>query len=80
MGPIIETEMWEPGTVLMNKINKNHTYLATMSYWPPLQDTEDDATVRQINIATSMPQSITNTTSNTMDMLNRMPKSNEISH
>jgi hypothetical protein len=32
--------MWQPGKVLINKIDTNHTYLKTTNYWDPLD--EDD--------------------------------------
>jgi hypothetical protein len=29
--------MWQPGRVLLNKINTNNTYLATTNFWAPLE-------------------------------------------
>ncbi len=42
MGPQEETEMWQPGIVLLNKINTNNTYLAIMNFWAPLEMVEDN--------------------------------------
>jgi hypothetical protein len=34
--------MWQPGKVLLNKINTNNTYLATTNFWAPLEMEEED--------------------------------------
>jgi hypothetical protein len=34
--------MWQPGKVLLNKINTNNAYLATTNFWAPLEMEEDD--------------------------------------
>jgi hypothetical protein len=36
MGSTIETETWQPGKVIPNKLNTNITYLAVANYWTPL--------------------------------------------
>jgi hypothetical protein len=41
-GPQEETEMWQPGKVLLNKICTNNTYLATTNFWAPLEIEEED--------------------------------------
>ena len=55
--------MQQPGTVILDIINMNHTYLATANYWAPLQETETDDNVEQINVRTTV-QSIAKTKSN----------------
>jgi hypothetical protein len=42
MGPQEETETWQPGKVLLNKISTNNTYLATTNFWAPLEMEEED--------------------------------------
>jgi hypothetical protein len=42
VGPQEETEMWQPGKVLLNKIRTNNTYLATTNFWAPLEMEEED--------------------------------------
>jgi hypothetical protein len=42
MGPQEETEMWQPGKVLLNKINTNNTHLATTNFSAPLEMEEED--------------------------------------
>ncbi len=37
-----ETETWQPGKVLLNKISTNNTYLATTNFWAPLEMEEED--------------------------------------
>jgi hypothetical protein len=51
MGSQIEAEMWQPGKVILNKIESNHTYLAATNYWTPLQsnDNETDDETREAN-------------------------------
>jgi hypothetical protein len=34
--------MWQPGKVLLNKINTNNTYLATTNFWATLGMEEED--------------------------------------
>jgi hypothetical protein len=42
VGPQEETEMWQPGKVLLNKISTNNTYLLTKNFWAPLEMEEED--------------------------------------
>ena len=44
MGSQVESEVWQPGKVTLDKITTNHTYLAATNYWTPLQsnDSEED--------------------------------------
>ncbi len=42
MGPQEETETWQPGKVLFNKISTNNTYLATTNFWASLEMEEED--------------------------------------
>jgi hypothetical protein len=35
-------EKWQPGKVLLNKINSNNTYLLTMNFWALLETEEED--------------------------------------
>jgi hypothetical protein len=42
----VDTEMWQPGTLIPNKIGTNHTYLAATNYWALLGNNkieEDDS-------------------------------------
>jgi hypothetical protein len=32
--------MWQPGTVIPNKIGTNQTYLAATNFWAPLNNNE----------------------------------------
>ena len=60
---MLESETWQPGKVISNKIKTNHTYLATTNYWAPLHETEEDDNIEEIKqIKTVQP--ITNTNSN----------------
>ena len=62
-GPI-ESETWQPGKVISNKIKTNHTYLATVNYWAPLHDEKEESEQpKQINIIETK-QSIANTKGN----------------
>jgi hypothetical protein len=49
--------------VISNKINTNHTYLATTNYWAPLHEAEEDANVKEIKQIKAV-QPIANTKSN----------------
>ncbi len=40
MGSQVETEMWQPGKVLLNK--KNTPHQNATNYWTPLQLDEDE--------------------------------------
>ena len=60
---MIETETWQPGKVKQNKINTSHTYLATMNYWAPLQETDNEEQVEEIDQITTI-QPTRNTKSN----------------
>jgi hypothetical protein len=42
VGPQEETETWQPGKVLLNKISTNNTYLATTIFLAPLEIDEED--------------------------------------
>jgi hypothetical protein len=59
---MLESETWQPGKVISNKINTTHTYLAT-NYWAPLHKAEEDDNVDKINQITAV-QPIANTKSN----------------
>ena len=59
----METETWQPGTVIpKNKIMTNHKHLTTTNYWAPLNDDADekDEDIEQINHITTT-QSIAHT-------------------
>jgi hypothetical protein len=47
----MESETWQPGKVILNKIKVNHAYLATTNYWAPLynEPEEDKQPSNQIN-------------------------------
>jgi hypothetical protein len=60
---MLESEMWQPGKVISNKISTTHTYLATTNCWAPLQEAEEDNNVEEINQITAV-QPIANTKSN----------------
>ena len=40
MGSQVESEVWQPGKVILDKITANHAYLAATNYWTPLQSNE----------------------------------------
>ncbi len=42
MGSPVETETWQPGQVILNKLNKNITYPDVTNYWTPLYEMEED--------------------------------------
>ncbi len=42
--------MWQPGKVMTNKINTNHTYLDATNYWAPLEDNNNKKQGKEINI------------------------------
>jgi hypothetical protein len=42
VGPQKETEMWQPGKVLLNKISTHNSNLATTNFWAPLEMKEED--------------------------------------
>ncbi len=63
MGPMLESETWQPRKVLLNKVNTIHTYLTTTNYWAPLYKAEEDNHIEDSNI-TKVVQSIANTNSN----------------
>jgi hypothetical protein len=58
-----EIETWQPGKVQSNKINTSHTYLATMNYWAPLHETEEDEYIDKTNTIKQV-QTTENTNSN----------------
>jgi hypothetical protein len=49
--------------VIPNKINTDHTYLATTNYWAPLHEAEEDNSTDQTNTIPTA-QTIKNTKSN----------------
>ena len=63
VGPMLESETWQPWKVISNKINTIHTYLATTNYWAPLHEAEEDNNNKEINQITAV-QPIANTKSN----------------
>ena len=38
----METETWQPGQVISNKLNTNITYPTDMNYWTPLYENNDE--------------------------------------
>jgi hypothetical protein len=60
---MLESETWQPGKVISNKIKTNHTYLATTNYWAPLHKAGEDDNIEEINQITVV-QPIANTKSN----------------
>ncbi len=60
---MLESEMWQQGKVISNKINTNHTYMATTNYWAPLHEAEEDDNVEEIKQITAV-QLIVNTKTN----------------
>ncbi len=63
MGPILESETWQPGQVALNKIYTTHTYLATMNYWATLHEAEEEDNVKETNTIKAV-RPIANTKSN----------------
>jgi hypothetical protein len=55
--------MWQPGEVQSNKINRSHTYLATMNYWAPLHETDEKEYIEETNTMQQV-QTTENTNSN----------------
>jgi hypothetical protein len=51
VGSQIETEVWQPGKELSNKITTDNTYLAATNYWTPLQsdENEEDEETEEVN-------------------------------
>ena len=59
----MESETWQPGKVILNKIKTNHTYLATTNYWAPLyNEPEDDKQPNQIKHLKETQPIVTNKT------------------
>jgi hypothetical protein len=52
--PEVESETWQPGKVISNKIKPNRSHLATTNYWAPLHKAEVDDDVKQINQASKV--------------------------
>jgi hypothetical protein len=52
MGSTIETETWQPGKVIPNKLNTNITYLTVTNYWTPLykNNKEEETKENEIHI------------------------------
>ncbi len=50
-GSQAESEVWQSGKVISNKIESNHTYLAATNYWTPLQsnNVETDNKTKEAN-------------------------------
>ncbi len=59
----MESETWQPGKVIPNKMNMANTYLATTNYWAPLHKAEEDDIADQTNTIPTA-QTIKNTKSN----------------
>jgi hypothetical protein len=55
VGPTLEAETWNPGRVLTNKINMNHTYLNDMSYCAPLDNNNEEEEEEKIDNANKKP-------------------------
>jgi hypothetical protein len=51
VGSSVETEMWQPGKVLSNKITTDNAYLVATNNWTPLQsnETEEDEETEEAN-------------------------------
>jgi hypothetical protein len=64
MGPKIETETWQPGKVLTNKIDTNHTYLESMNYLAPLDDNNKEQEEEEINNTKQQPAKLMTPKSN----------------
>ncbi len=60
---MLESETWQPGKVMSNKVNTIHTYLTTTNYWAPLHESEEDDHIEDSNIP-KVVQSIANMKSN----------------
>jgi hypothetical protein len=60
---MLESETWQPGKVILNKVNTIHTYLTTTNYWAPLHKAEEDDHIEDHNL-TKVVQSIANANSN----------------
>jgi hypothetical protein len=55
-GSLVETETWQPGKVVSNKLNTINTYPAVTNYWTPLNDIDDDeptTTKEELNVIKS---------------------------
>jgi hypothetical protein len=50
VGLTIETETWQPGKVMTNKINTDHTFPDSTNYWAPLEDNNKEKQDKEINI------------------------------
>jgi hypothetical protein len=57
---MLESETWQPGKFILNKVNTAHTYLTTTNYWAPLRKKEEDDHIGDSN-TTKVVQSIANT-------------------
>jgi hypothetical protein len=42
--------MWQPGKVMTNTINTDHTYPVATNYWAPLEDNNKEKQDKEINI------------------------------
>ncbi len=57
-GSQVESEVWQPGKVILDKITTNHAYLAATNYWTPLQSNEteeDEKEEDEANITYKIP-------------------------
>jgi hypothetical protein len=60
---MLESETWQTGKVILNKVNTIQTYLTTTNYWASLHKTEEDDHIEDSDIP-KVVQSIANTKSN----------------
>jgi hypothetical protein len=60
------SESWQPGKTSINKLNTDHTYLATVNYWTPLQNIEEneEEEEEEMNIIKTSPPIKINNKSN----------------
>ena len=51
MGSQVETEVWQPGKMLSNKITTDNAYLTATNYWTPLKtgENEEDEETEEAN-------------------------------
>jgi hypothetical protein len=57
--------MWQPGKVLTNKTNTNHTYLETMNYWAPLdKNNKEEQEEKEVNSIKQQPATMQKPKSN----------------
>ncbi len=61
---MLESEMWQLGKVILNKVNTIHTYLTTSNYWAPLHEAEEDDHIEDSNITKAVQSIATQTQTN----------------